>query len=158
MSTSCWEQGLARVILGTAALEDTDLLRRCAARWPTQVVLGLDYRRREDGTLEAAVRGWLEGSGRSVADVLAQLVGVPLGAVVVTAIDRDGTLAGPDLEGLAEVTRSTAIPVVASGGVGRVEDLVALSHLPLEGVVVGKALVDGRMTMREALDACAASA
>jgi phosphoribosylformimino-5-aminoimidazole carboxamide ribotide isomerase len=150
--------GLARVILGTAALEDIELLRRCATRWPDQVVLGLDYRRGPDGSLEAAVRGWLEGSGRTVTNILDELVDLPLGAVVVTAIERDGTLEGPDLEGLEAVTKATSIPVVASGGVGQVDDLVALRALPLDGVVVGKALVDGRISMKEALEACAASA
>jgi phosphoribosylformimino-5-aminoimidazole carboxamide ribotide isomerase len=149
--------GLSRVVLGTAGLEDPALLGRCATRWPDQVVLGLDYRRGADGILEAAVRGWVEGSGRSLPQILAELVGLRLAAVVVTSIERDGTLAGPDLDGLRQVLDATDIPVVASGGVGRVGDLVALRALPLSGVVVGKALVDGRMTMREALDACAAS-
>ncbi len=156
------EAGVARVVLGTAALEDPGLAMSCAARYPGRVALGLDYRRDDDGRLVAAVRGWLEGSGRTVAEVLEEVGGAPIGAVVVTAIERDGTLAGPDLEGLAAVLATTDLPVVASGGVGSAQDLVVLSQLEssgrrLDGAIVGKALVDGRTTVEEALAACATS-
>jgi phosphoribosylformimino-5-aminoimidazole carboxamide ribotide isomerase len=156
--------GLARVVLGTAALEDPALALRCAERFPGQVALGLDYRRRADGQLEAAVRGWAQGSGQSVAGALASVAEAPLGAVVVTAIERDGTLSGPDLEGLGEVLDATALPVIASGGVGGLADLRALGALvgagggrALVGAVVGKALVDGRISVEEAVATCAAS-
>ncbi len=157
--------GVSRVVLGTAALEDPELLARCAARFPGQVALGLDYRRHPDGTLEAAQRGWTEGSGRSVSAVLASVAGLALGAIVVTAIEQDGTLEGPDLEGLAPVLDATEIPVIASGGVGSVDDLEALAKLrspeagrALGGVVVGKALLDERIDLEEALAACERSA
>jgi phosphoribosylformimino-5-aminoimidazole carboxamide ribotide isomerase len=153
--------GVARVVLGTAALEDPALATGCACRHPGAVAVGLDYRRRPDGALEAAARGWLEGSGRTVAELLGELEGAPLGAVVVTAIERDGTLAGPDLAGLAEVLAATGMPVVASGGVGSAGDLKALVDLRspgsgrgVVGAVVGKALVDGRLSMEEGLAAC----
>ena len=156
--------GVDRVVLGTAALEDPSLAARCARRHPGAVAVGLDYHRRADGALEAAARGWVEGSGRTVADILAELAGAPLGAVVVTAIERDGTLRGPDMAGLAAVLDATEAPVVASGGVGSAADLVALTALRsplagrlLVGAVVGKALVDGRVTMEEAIAACAPS-
>jgi phosphoribosylformimino-5-aminoimidazole carboxamide ribonucleotide (ProFAR) isomerase len=119
-------------------------------------------RRRTDGSLEAASRGWLEGSGRTVAEVLSALDGVPLGAVVVTAIEHDGTLAGPDLDGLKIVLEATGIPVVASGGVGSLGDLRSLAALrspgtgrTVVGAVVGRALVDGRVDVEEAIAACA---
>jgi len=159
--------GVARVVLGTAALEDPDLAGELATGHPDRVALGLDYRRRDDGSLEAAARGWTTGSGRTVAELLDHLAGAPLGAVVVTAIERDGTLAGPDLDGLAGVLGLTALPVVASGGVGSADDLRALAGLRvaappaggpvrrLAGVVVGKALVDGRVGVEEAIAACA---
>lgn len=156
--------GLARVVLGTAALEDPSLATGCARRHPGSVAVGLDYRRRPDGGLEAAARGWLEGTGRTVGDLLGELAGAPLGAVVVTAIERDGTLAGPDVEGLAAVLDATELPVVASGGVGSAGDLRALAALrspaagrSLLGAVVGKALVDGRVGLEEAIAACAPS-
>jgi len=158
-------QGVARVVLGTGALEDPDFLARCAARHPRQVVLGLDYRRGDDGGPEAASRGWRRGSGRTVADVLAESAPLPLAAVVVTAIERDGTLRGPDLKGLAFVLESTDHPVIASGGVGQREHLVALAGLrppppgrALAGVIVGTALLNGTLSIREATGACTQSA
>lgn len=154
--------GVARVVLGTAALEEPGLATELARRHPESVAVGLDYRHRPDGSLEAASRGWLEGSGRTVAEVLAALDGAPLGAVVVTAIERDGTLAGPDLDGLTAVLEATGIPVVASGGVGSPGDLRSLAALrspgsgrSVVGAVVGRALVDGRMDVEEAIAACA---
>jgi len=156
--------GLARVVLGTAALEDPGLAVAAATRHPGRVALGLDYRRLPDGRLEAASHGWAAGSGRMVDELLAIVAGAPLGALVVTAIARDGTLEGPDVGGLAAVLDASAIPVVASGGVGSVADVAALAALAspaerrtLAGVVVGKALVDGRMSIEEGLAACAPS-
>jgi phosphoribosylformimino-5-aminoimidazole carboxamide ribotide isomerase len=153
--------GVARVVLGTAALEDPSLLERCAQAFPGRVALGLDYRRRTDGSLEAAVRGWTQGSGRLVQEAMGSLPLSSLGAVVVTAIDRDGTLQGPDIDGLAAVLDSTPLPVVASGGVASADDLRALRDVrspvwgrTVSGAIVGKALVEGRMTLPEAVAAC----
>ncbi len=157
--------GVARVVLGTAAVEMPDLVARVASRYPGKVAVGLDYRR-VDGRSEVAVRGWEAGSGRSVTDVLDELRPVELGAVVVTAIERDGTLAGPEIDGLVEVLRATQVPVVSSGGVATADDLAALAHLVVEegaferrlaGAIAGKALADGRLTIGEALAACAPS-
>jgi phosphoribosylformimino-5-aminoimidazole carboxamide ribotide isomerase len=157
--------GAARVVLGTAALEDPEFLAGCAKSHPDQVVLGLDYRRREDGELEAASRGWLRSSGRTVGDVLAEAATLPLAAVVVTAIERDGTLRGPDMAGIASILETTELPLVASGGVGVREDLVALASLrspapgrALTGVIVGTALLNESMSITEAKEACTQSA
>ncbi len=161
--------GVARVVLGTAALDDPDLVRRAAARHPGRVAVGLDHRRGPSGRSEVAVRGWEEGSGRDLDDVVAGLAGSGVAALVVTAIDRDGTLEGPDLAGLAAVVAATDVPVVASGGVGSPADLAELAALVVEvpggggtrtlaGAITGRALVDGRMTVEEALAACAPSA
>jgi phosphoribosylformimino-5-aminoimidazole carboxamide ribotide isomerase len=187
--------GVARVVLGTAVFEQPDLLARCCERFGTQVALGLDYRRRDDGTMEAAVRGWTRGSGRAVDEFVTGLGEMGLGAVIVTAIERDGTLQGPDLAGLSQVMAATGIPVIASGGVGSAADLVALAGLRasdgagrqaadgaglgapdcaglgapdgaglgaadragLAGAIVGRALVDGRLSVEEAIAACAPS-
>jgi len=153
--------GLTRVVMGTAALEDPSMAVECARRHPGAVAIGLDYRRRDGTGLEAAARGWIEGSGLTVPELLAKVEGAPLGAVIVTAIDRDGTLTGPDLEGLVSVLEVTETPVVASGGVGSLGDLEALAalrspvgHRALVGAVVGKALVDGRVRLEEAIAAC----
>ena len=157
------ESGVARVVLGTAALEDPALASRSARRWPGRVAVGLDYRLGEDGEAEAMAQGWLAGSGRSLRDVLALWEGEPIGAVVATAVARDGMLAGPDRSGLEALLAATALPVVASGGVSALGDLADLARLEvggrtLAGVIVGKALVEGRFDVEEAVAACAASA
>ncbi len=156
------DAGVARVVLGTAAVEDPNFAIETAGRYPGRVALGLDYRRRADGSLEGATRGWVEGSARTVPELLAEVAGAPLAAVVVTAIERDGTLAGPDLRGLVSVLGATELPVIASGGIGSTADLQAVAALrsggrTVEGVIVGRALVDGTMTMEEALPACVPS-
>jgi len=168
--------GVERVILGTVAVEDPSLARALAARHPGQVAVGIDYRRGESGSTEVAVRGWEQGGGRSVDDVLGDLAGAGLSVAVLTAIDRDGTLTGPDIEGLRSVLAATDVPVIASGGVGSVADVAALAALSvrprdehsgagvgagtepfrrLAGVITGKAVVDGRMTVEEGVAACA---
>jgi phosphoribosylformimino-5-aminoimidazole carboxamide ribotide isomerase len=157
------ESGVARVVLGTAALEEPALAGRCARRWPGRVAVGLDYRVGYDGVAEAQAQGWLTGSGRVVPELLALWEGEPLGAVVATSVARDGMLSGPDLAGLGALLATTSLPVVASGGVSGAEDLVALARLEvagrtLAGAIVGKAIVEGRLSVEEGIAACAASA
>ncbi len=165
--------GVARVVLGTAALEDPGLAPRAAAAFPGRIAVGLDYRRTPDGRAEVVVRGWKEGSGRTVSDLLEEVAGAGLSAVVVTSVAHDGMLAGPDVEGLAAVLGSTGVPVIASGGVASAGDLEALARLSaapdpgagtrsgprrrLLGAIVGRALVDGRLTVEEGVAACARS-
>lgn len=150
-SEALFEAGVARVVLGTAALEDPALVRRLAARRP--VAVGLDARGRE-----VAVRGWEQGSGRDLLDVAREFADVGVEALIVTEIGRDGTLAGPDLDGLGEVLDATELPVIASGGVGVLEDLRALSVLrssgrSLAGAIVGRAIYEGAFTVSEAIAA-----
>jgi phosphoribosylformimino-5-aminoimidazole carboxamide ribotide isomerase len=145
--------GVARVVVGTAALGDPALLADIAAVVP--VAVGLDVRGRE-----VAVRGWEVGSGRQLPEVMAGLGSSGVSAFVVTQITRDGTLEGPDLELLAETLEATAVPVVASGGVGGVRHLTALRDLRaggrgLAGVIVGRALYEGAFTLEDALAAAA---
>ena len=150
-----WSAGVTRVVLGTAAVENPALVRELAAQHP--VAVGVDVR---DG--EVAVRGWTEGSGRRLAEVLGSFDGAGLAAVVVTEIGRDGTLSGPGLELFATALEATSADVVASGGVGSLGDLEALASLDaggrrLAGAIVGKALHEGVFTVEEAVAACAAS-
>jgi len=156
------ELGVGRVVLGTAALEDPALAARCARRWPGQIAVGLDYVLRPDGVAEARGHGWEEGSGRTVPELLAAWAGEPIGAVVATAIARDGMLGGSDLSGLGALLAATELPVIASGGVGSLNDLRALAALEVEGrtlagAIVGKALVEGRFSVEEAVAACTVS-
>ena len=156
------DSGVARVVLGTAALEEPALAGRCARRWPGRVAVGLDYRVGADGVAEAQAQGWLAGSGQAVTDLLELWEKEPIGAVVATAVARDGTLSGPDLSGLETLLAATSLPVVASGGVSGADDLVALARLGaggrrLAGAIVGKAIVEGRLSVEEGIAACAAS-
>jgi phosphoribosylformimino-5-aminoimidazole carboxamide ribotide isomerase len=163
--TELIDGGLARVVLGTAALVDPDLVRAATAAFPGRVALGLDYRTAADGRAEVAIRGWEQGTGRTVGDLLDEVAGAGLAAVIVTSIERDGMLTGPDLDGLRVVLASTEVPVIASGGVGSSDDVVALARLSVEapdgttrrlaGAITGRALVDGRMTVQEGVAACA---
>ena len=156
------DSGVSRVVLGTAALEEPALAGRSARRWPGRVAVGLDYRVGEDGVAEAQAQGWLAGSGQSLLDLLELWQHDPIGAVVATSVARDGMLSGPDLVGLQALLDATSLPVVASGGVSSVDDLVALAGLEgggrrLSGAIVGKAIVEGRFSVEEGIAVCAAS-
>ena len=154
-----WDVGVARVVLGTAAVEDPALVAELAAARRGGVAVGVDTR-----AGEVAVRGWVSASGVSSHDVVSRFAGLGVGAVIVTDIGRDGMLSGPDLEGLAAVLDATDVEVIASGGVSSTADLVALAALGgptsgrrLSGAIVGKALYEGRLSVAEGVMACAAS-
>jgi phosphoribosylformimino-5-aminoimidazole carboxamide ribotide isomerase len=148
--------GVARVVMGTAAMEDPDLVATIAGRQP--VALGLDVRGRE-----VAIRGWAEGSGVEWPDALARLADAGAQAVVVTQIQVEGLMGGPDADGLAEVLAATDLDVIASGGVGTLADLVALDAVEaagrrLAGAIVGTALYEGRVDVTDAVAALARGA
>jgi phosphoribosylformimino-5-aminoimidazole carboxamide ribonucleotide (ProFAR) isomerase len=142
-------------VVGTAALTAPDWVRRLAARYPRQVAVGLDDRGRD-----VAVRGWTESAGRDLLDVAREFEDAGVAALVVTEIGRDGTLDGPAIDQLTAVLEVTAVPVVASGGVGTVDDLRALAAVAaggrrLSGVIVGRAIYEGAFTVTEAVAAVA---
>lgn len=145
------DAGVARVVMGTAAMEDPDLVARVAARQP--VALGLDVRGRE-----VAVHGWAAGSGVDWVDALARLAACGPEAVVVTQIQVEGLMTGPDAGGLAEVLAATDLDVIASGGVGTLDDLLALDAVEasgrrLAGAIVGTAIYEGRLDVAAAVAA-----
>ena len=142
--------GLARVVLGTAAMQDPSLVDRCAQRHPGGVALGLDTRHGE-----IAVSGWTEGTGETVFDVLPRFEDAGIAALIVTEISRDATMEGPDIVAYERLCAATSIPVVASGGVGSLDHLRQLAHLPLEGVIVGKAIYERRFSVAEGIGALA---
>ena len=147
--------GVERVVIGTAALTDPDLVRTLAA--DHRVAVGLDAK-----SGEVATDGWLVGSGRSVLDVARSFADAGVDAFVVTDISRDGTLEGPDLVGLADVLGATPVDVIASGGVGRMADLEALDAIEvagrrLAGVIAGKAIYEGHVDVAAAVELLAAS-
>ena len=142
--------GVARVVIGSAAVDDPALVDRLAAEHPTQIAIGLDHR---DG--EVRTRGWIDGSGTRVEQLVERLSIDGVAAFVVTDIARDGVLAGPDVDGYRALVARTRTPVIASGGVGTLDDLRSLADTGVAGAIVGKALYEGRFTVDEAVAACA---
>ncbi len=141
--------GCARVTLGTAALENPDWTASAIDRFGDRVAVGLDVR----GTTLAA-RGWTKEGG-DLWEVLARLDAAGCSRYVVTDVNKDGMLNGPNLELLAQVCEATKAPVVASGGVSSLADIEAIRTLTpkgVEGAIVGKALYNGNFTLPEALD------
>jgi phosphoribosylformimino-5-aminoimidazole carboxamide ribotide isomerase len=147
-ATELADAGVARVVLGTAAVADPALVDAVVDEAGVAVALGLDVRGRE-----VAVKGWTEGSGH-LADVLDRFAGRPHEALVVTQIDVDGTGDGPDTALYAELL-PTQPGLIASGGVGTVAHLEALAAAGVPGVIVGRALYEGAFTLEEAIAACA---
>ncbi|MHB1987057.1 MAG: 1-(5-phosphoribosyl)-5-[(5-phosphoribosylamino)methylideneamino]imidazole-4-carboxamide isomerase [Acidimicrobiales bacterium] len=151
------DSGIERVVIGTSALRDgRGFLCRLIDRWPGRIVVGLDYRvETGDRSLrEVAVRGWTEASGTSLAEAVAAMADLELAGLVVTDISRDGTGMGPDLATYAELLEATELPLIASGGVGSVDDITSLRALGpkgrrLAGVIVGKALLGGSVTIEQ---------
>ncbi|MBV8159727.1 MAG: 1-(5-phosphoribosyl)-5-((5-phosphoribosylamino)methylideneamino)imidazole-4-carboxamide isomerase [Acidimicrobiia bacterium] len=151
--------GIDRVVLGSLAVANREYAAALIAEYPGRVAIGLDHRHGE-----LRVRGWEERGDVRLLDAVAWPEFAAAAAFVVTDIGRDGTLAGPDVDGLAAVLEATSVDVIASGGVGSLADLEALTSLSagggrrLAGVIVGKALYEGTFTVEEAIAACAACA
>jgi phosphoribosylformimino-5-aminoimidazole carboxamide ribotide isomerase len=145
--------GVARVVIGSLAIERPELLAALAEEFPGRIVLGLDAR---DGLV--ATRGWLETSTLRAVDVARRHAGLPLAAIVYTDIARDGMLSGPNLPALAEMIAATPLPVVASGGVSCAADIRRIADAGAGGCIVGRALYDGKITLAEALHAAGENA
>lgn len=138
--------GVDRVILGTAALRDSDLIHTAVARWGNAVAVALDAR---DGKL--AADGWLTQTDVSAVDVARSLSEIGVRHFILTDIRRDGTLVGPNIEGLAEVVAAADANVIASGGISALGDIQAVAETGAAGAIIGRALYDGRIELGEAL-------
>ena len=138
--------GIDRVVLGSAAVSNLELVEELVVRYGDRIAVGLDAR---DGLL--ATDGWLQQSDVSALERARQLAGLGVATIVFTDIRRDGTLAGPNLEALSEMTRLNTVDVIASGGVGGIADVSAIAETGAAGVIVGRALYDGRVDLAEAL-------
>ena len=146
-SAAAWlDAGIERVIVGTQALKDPAWFRNLAERFPNRVVLGLDAR---DGRV--ATDGWLDVSSVLAVSLAEQFDDLPLAAVIYTDIACDGMLTGPNIEATRQLADRIKTPVIASGGVGSLEDLARLAVLPIAGCIVGRALYEGRFRLSEAL-------
>lgn len=138
--------GVARVILGTVALTDPDLVRRACARYPGRIACGIDAK---DGRV--AVRGWVEASDVDPVNLALRMKDAGVLDVIYTDIRRDGMQTGPNVEATAELVRRTGLRVIGSGGVGKIQDLYDLRDAGCAGAIVGKALYNGNFTLAQAL-------
>ncbi len=142
-------KGLARVILGTVAVENPDLVREAARAFPGQVAVGLDARGGK-----VATRGWAEETELTVTDLARAFEDAGIAAIIYTDIDRDGAMGGPNVAATADLARAVQLPVIASGGVASLADLVALRDTGvIAGAISGRALYDGAIDLGQALTA-----
>jgi phosphoribosylformimino-5-aminoimidazole carboxamide ribotide isomerase len=141
------EMGVARVVLGTRALQDSAWVRQMAQSHPKRIVLGLDAR---DG--KVATHGWLNTSEASVLDVAREFANWPLYAIVYTDIARDGMMSGPNVEGLAALAAAVPLPVIASGGVTTLDNVRELLARHVFGCIIGRALYEGKIDLSAVLD------
>lgn len=142
------ERGVARVILGTAAVRDPGFVREAARTHPGQVAVGIDAR---GGRV--AIEGWAETTELEAVELARRFEDAGVAAVIYTDIERDGAMGGPNVAATAALARAVEIPVIASGGVSSLDDLRALkaSGAPLDGVISGRALYEGRLDLGEAV-------
>jgi phosphoribosylformimino-5-aminoimidazole carboxamide ribotide isomerase len=141
--------GVSKAILGTVAVENPDLVRELTAQFPDRILVGIDARNGQ-----VATRGWLETSTVAATDLGERMADLGVAGIIYTDIQRDGTLAGPNLEALREMASRVNIPIIASGGVSSLTDLLnllGLASLGVEGAIVGRALYTGDVILEEAL-------
>lgn len=141
------DKGIARVILGTVAVEEPDLVREAAAAHPGRIAVGIDAR---GGRV--ATRGWADQTELDATDLARRFEDAGVAAIIYTDIDRDGAMGGPNIAATEALARAVAIPVIASGGVSRMADLTALAAIGvIAGAISGRALYDGAIDLTEAL-------
>ena len=143
------DKGLARVILGTVAVEDPELVRAAARAFPGRIAVGIDAR-----AGRVATRGWAEETEVEATELARRFEDAGVAALVYTDIDRDGAMGGPNVAATEALARAVSIPVIASGGVAALADLIALRDTGvIAGAISGRALYDGKLDLAEALAA-----
>ena len=144
-----FDTGIDRIILGTIAIENPELVRVLSKEYPKKIAVGIDAK---EGMV--ATRGWLKQSEISSINLAKQLNDLELAAIISTDISTDGTLKGPNVQALREIAEISINPVIASGGIGSIADLISLADIESEGIeaiIVGRALYDGSIDLKEAL-------
>ena len=141
------EMGVQRVVLGTSAVEDADLVEEACRRYGGAVVIGVDAR---DGYV--ATSGWTRSTRVLAAKLVAEMERLGVRRFIYTDIARDGTLTGPNLDGVAHILSLVSVPVIASGGISSIEHLVELQGLGVEGAIVGRALYTGDVDLGRAIE------
>lgn len=135
-----FDAGAQRVVIGTRALRDREWLADIATRWPDRIVVAADAK---GGTV--VTHGWTEGLGSNVLDVIRDLDALPLSGFLITSVDREGLMTGPDAELISRAVQATSRDIIASGGVGSREDLTALATSGAQATVIGMALYSGAL-------------
>lgn len=138
------QMGAARIVLGTRAVEDVAWLGDVAVRYPQRLVVAADVRGRQ-----VLTRGWSKGLGRDLSSVLSELNALPLAAVLITAVHKEGRMKGPDLDLMRCAVAESAAPIQASGGIGSMADLSALQSIGVSATVIGMALYSGALDARQ---------
>jgi len=142
-----FEAGAERVVLGSIAIIAPEFAQRMFADWGERIALGVDVRNGK-----VAVHGWQEQTGIDALELIREMVQRGARRVIVTDISRDGTLQGPNLELMAALVRDAGVPIIASGGVSTLDDLLALKEAGVQGAIIGKALYTGDISLPEALE------
>lgn len=137
-----------RIIIGTAAYDNPNLLKELTASHPGRIAVGIDAK---DGRV--AIKGWVEVTDERAVDLAMKLVDADVACLIYTDISRDGTLTGPNIEATREIAESVSIPVIASGGISSVKDIEDYRGVPVEGIIVGKALYSGAVHLNDAIQA-----
>ena len=142
------ECGISRVIIGTKAVSDSDFVKEAVAKYGDKIVIGIDAK---DG--KVAVEGWEKTSDHSAVEFAKKMVSLGVKTIVYTDIATDGTLAGPNVEAMREMASAVDADIIASGGIGSLDDILSLKDTGVEGVIVGKALYTDRVDLKEAVEA-----
>ncbi|MFZ3122374.1 MAG: 1-(5-phosphoribosyl)-5-[(5-phosphoribosylamino)methylideneamino]imidazole-4-carboxamide isomerase [Thermodesulfovibrionales bacterium] len=139
--------GINRIILGTAVIEKPSLLKDACGKYPGRILAGIDAK---DG--KAAVKGWVEVTGTDARDLAQEMEKAGVAGIIYTDISRDGMLAGPNIPAMKEMVETVSIPIIASGGVSSIKDIISLKEIKnLWGVITGKAIYSGAVDLKEAI-------
>ncbi len=141
------KMGVERVILGTVAVENKDLVKEACQKYSDSIIVSIDAR---DG--EVATRGWIQGTKLMAVALAQEMVTLGVRRFIYTDITRDGTLSGPNYKAITELIESVKRPVIAAGGISSIEHLKILSRIGAEGVIIGKALYTGDIDLEQALE------
>lgn len=145
-ASSLLSAGARRVVLGSALLEDPDLVQGLCKRYPQRIAVGIDARGGK-----VAIHGWKETVDREATEVARGLEGFGIAAMIYTDISRDGTMTGPNFQAIERILKAVSLPVIASGGISSMEDLSQLKALGAHGAILGRALYEGRIDLGGAL-------
>lgn len=140
--------GINRVIIGTKAVSDNDFVKQAVKKYGSKIVIGIDAK---DGMV--AIEGWEKTSNFTAVEFAKKMAAIGVQTIVYTDIATDGTLAGPNIQAMTEMTKSVDADIIASGGVGSIDHIKALAGTGVEGVIVGKALYTGNVNLTEAIKA-----